>query len=100
MKLESQVCSLELAKRLKELNCKQESLWWWYKNPRTQYKIGLSHSEYIFELLPHSLIALAKTSYKRYSAFTVAELGEMLPSWNEEKGNYEKLHPKTTSTKK
>lgn len=29
MKLENQVCSLELAKRLKELKVKQDSLWCW-----------------------------------------------------------------------
>jgi hypothetical protein len=29
MKLEQQVCSLELAKKLKELGVKQESLFWW-----------------------------------------------------------------------
>ena len=32
MKLEKQVCSLELAKRLKELDVKQESLWYWHFN--------------------------------------------------------------------
>lgn len=31
MKLEDQVCSLELSRRLKELRVKQESLWWWGK---------------------------------------------------------------------
>lgn len=30
MKLENQVCSLELSKRLKELGVKQDSLWWWH----------------------------------------------------------------------
>ena len=29
MKLEDQVCSLELSKRLKELGVKQDSLWYW-----------------------------------------------------------------------
>jgi len=32
MKLEDQVCSLELAKRLKDLGMKQESLWYWIPN--------------------------------------------------------------------
>ena len=32
MKLENQVCSLELAKKLKELGVKQESLFWWCKD--------------------------------------------------------------------
>lgn len=29
MKLENQVCSLDLAKALKELKVKQKSVWWW-----------------------------------------------------------------------
>ena len=32
MKIESQVCSLELAKKLKELGVKQESLYYWCEN--------------------------------------------------------------------
>src|SRR2546422_7645806 len=33
MKLENQVCSLELAKKLKQLSSKQESLFWWSEFP-------------------------------------------------------------------
>lgn len=68
MKLENQVCSLDLAKRLRELGVKQESYFYWmeYGNPH---------------LLPgkDSSIFYEKTWRKRVSAFTVAELGEMLP---------------------
>lgn len=68
MTLEQQVCSLELAKRLKELGVEQRSLlyWWCLKS-----KWSISYSR------PHP-----KTSFRDepwYSAFTVAELGEMLP---------------------
>lgn len=64
MKLEAQVISLELAKRLKELGVKQESLWWW-KDTGAKYVL-FSH---IFKSkLPQDC-----------SAFTVAELGELLP---------------------
>lgn len=78
LKLEQQVCSLELAKRLKELNCPQESLFWWHPVP---------------EVLPNSGGRIIRKGYDlsyadtgrfygsgaKISAFTVAELGEMLP---------------------
>ena len=35
MKLEDQICSLDLAKRLKELGARQESLFWWGHFVRT-----------------------------------------------------------------
>jgi len=63
MKLENQVCSLELAKQLKELGVKQESLFWWWND-------GIYH----YTLLDGVEIEDA------ISAFTVAELGEMLPN--------------------
>lgn len=61
MKLEDQVCSLDLAKRLKELGVKQESLhfWQWVE----------AHQDYEID----------NGSYdNKISAFTVAEMGEML----------------------
>lgn len=70
MKLEQQVCSLELAKKLKELGVKQESLFYWleYKSfpvkPwQLETKESLKHVNYPERAIP---------------AFTVAELGEML----------------------
>jgi len=68
MKLEDQVCSLELSKKLKELGVKQESVWYWYEpkgltvNP---YLIILDHNE----LEEYQIIS---------AAFTVAELGEII----------------------
>lgn len=70
MKLEDQVCSLELAKRLKEIGVKQESYFYYttcndctkeYGSQEWSLEEGISHGENI-------------------SAFTIAELGEMLPS--------------------
>lgn len=62
MKLEDQVVSLELAKKLRELGVKQESAFYWDSDSEMQ-----------------------QWSVRRYrgfySAFTVAELGEMLPLW-------------------
>jgi len=38
MKLENQVCSLEHAKKLKELGVKQENIWWWVETKDNSYK--------------------------------------------------------------
>lgn len=62
MNLNEQVCSLELAKRLKELGVKQESLFYWSENMRGEWSLNCPTRD--------------RTS--RCSAFTVAELGEML----------------------
>ena len=43
MKLQNQVCSLELSKKLKELGVKQESLWYWI---RDDDNVGIGFSEY------------------------------------------------------
>ena len=69
MKLESQVCSLELAKRLKELNVKQESFFIWkqcinkqlacYQIPTVSTHKNVDNDDEIIA-----------------SAFTVAELGK------------------------
>ncbi len=76
-KLEQQVTSLEISRRLKELGVKQESLFWWvqkgsYFSVNEQVKkgepfIGDEKPPYEF---PYECLG---------SAFTVAELGEMLP---------------------
>jgi hypothetical protein len=62
MKLENQVCSLELAKRLKELGVKQDSLFCWT-------------TDLDIEFLPTDI----RNDHVVIAAFTVAELGEMLP---------------------
>lgn len=73
MQLEQQVCSLELAKRLKELGVSQESLFGWNKTISGYVKLESStHDRRQFENVFGSVIEYT-------SAFTVAELGEMLP---------------------
>lgn len=73
MQLEKQVVSLELAKRLKELNCPQESLFYW------------SDSDIYTDEKVWCVNYRAKVTKRNgeplewYSAYTVAELGEMLP---------------------
>lgn len=65
MKIEQQVCSLELAKKLKELGAEQESLFHWVSTNGEDY--GLSQ------------LRLSSRPNGNISAYTVAELGEMLP---------------------
>jgi len=67
MKLENQCVSLELAKKLKELGVEQDSLFWWYQ------VVGTIKSETEVDW------QIKYGNYDNgYSAFTVAELGEML----------------------
>jgi len=72
MKKEKQVCSLELARKLKKLNCKQESLFWWCEWADRKPTI-----EYV-ENYDKDFIVETGGSMDRCSAYTVAELGEML----------------------
>lgn len=62
MKLEQQVTSLELTKRLKELGVKQESAFYWHGGLQYPYLVQRPNGS------------------DTISAFTVAELGEMLPA--------------------
>lgn len=68
MKLEDQVCSLDLAKKLKELGVKQDSYFYWVR-------------EFREEMPPFKLQSGRRPdSIEDCSAFTVGELGEMLPT--------------------
>ena len=68
MKLKDQVCGLELAKKLKELGVKQKSEFHWIL---TWGSWEIRH--------------WAITSEgDEYAAFTVAELGELLPSYGQD----------------
>lgn len=70
MKLEDQVCSLELAKKLKELGVEQKSIFVWEYYNDTCYAV---------KFFPFAIVINDFTQAELYSAFTVAELGEMLP---------------------
>jgi len=72
MKIESQVVSIELARELKSLGVKQESLFWW------------GEYEDLNPIIENARPKLGNS----YSAFTVAELGEMLPYQIELDGKY------------
>jgi len=70
--MEKYVCSFKLAKKLKELGVKQESHYFWQETGSslllvTKYAAGCCQE-------------VQKTlTINYYSAYTVAELGEMLP---------------------
>lgn len=70
MILEDQVCSLEFAKKLKELGVKQKSLFAYLK-VKNEWRI-VAHS-------PQLEVRSFYVGKNLISAFTVAELGEMLP---------------------
>lgn len=91
LKLEDQVVSLKLAKKLKELGVKQESLYVWVdKFPVFNDKERIvSIREYKDRLATSLLSEEARKLVKTYSAFTVAELGEKLPDYTKELGNLE-----------
>ena len=75
MKPQKQVCSLELSKKLKELGVKQESLWYWGLFVRNDGQPNR------WELSDRNILNIQNISIlkEKCSAFTVAELGEVLP---------------------
>ena len=68
MNVKDQVCSLKQAKRLKELGVKQESLFYHFQQTENDDPDVISCD--IKDFFNHAIF---------YSAFTVAELGNMLP---------------------
>lgn len=79
MKLEQQVTSLEISKRLKELGVKQTSLFVWQRQKDYQRKILTNNWKVILCNKNDNTGFGAEHGYSRYiSAFTVAELGEIL----------------------
>lgn len=73
MTLEQQVCSLELSKRLNELGVKQESYFWW--NSRMA---GDEEESFIMTKIEWETYYQGEYGYVCLSAFTVAELGELM----------------------
>jgi hypothetical protein len=88
MKLEQQVTSLELNNKLKELGVKQESLYYWWIPLQEKEYMRINKSIPIGGIgKPHLNTWNVSKDLKKFgdkysegvSAFTVAELGEMLP---------------------
>ena len=91
MNIEDQVVSLELAKKLQELGVKQESHFFFHCAGN---RCSIGESRQVMEG-QHPEIVLFNKNNNTYSAFTVAELGEMLPkgyrsgkAGNPKKGDY------------
>ena len=85
MEIKDQVASLESSKRLKELGVKQESLFWWTqdKTPRNPniHEYGIPQKDMDWRLMFGKQSRISTNSvYEEFSAFTVAELGDLLPS--------------------
>ena len=68
MDIEEQVCNKELAMRIDKLGVKQESLWYW---------VG---SQVLYKDNKLRLANAVDMPLQEYSAYTVAELGELLPN--------------------
>ncbi len=77
MKLENQVCSLKLSKKLKKLEVKQESVWMWVKYELFK-KPQLWRSDLATDV---KITCLSGKREYAYSAFTATELGKRLPAY-------------------
>jgi hypothetical protein len=73
MNLTNEICSLEYSKKLKELGVKQESLFYRFGGESFQYIFCKYYEQYS----PHVNLNINDG----YSAFTAAELGELLPNY-------------------
>src|ERR1700691_6411923 len=85
MKLSDQVCSLEQSKRLDELGVKRESLFFYQNNTYNdgeeciELMINECRNNYGENVIDNS--ECENENNQKYPAYTVAELGEMLPPW-------------------
>ncbi len=68
MKLTDQVCNLDLARTLEKLGVRQESYWLWWED-EGEWKLSSHLHDFLDDPRYTNIIR----------AFTVAELGEMLP---------------------
>ncbi len=78
MKLEKQVVNRELSEKLKELGVKQESFWYWCEERERQGEEITGCKLYRKDIAKARMLNVP--DLKTFSAFTVAELGEMLPA--------------------
>lgn len=73
MELIKQLCSLQLAMKLKELKVKQDSFFYWFCSNIHSWHICSKHKIQKVKSIEK------EENYQTFSAFSVAELGEMLP---------------------
>lgn len=95
MKLESQVASLDLSKKLKALGVVQESAFYWFEH-KWRGKYPEHENDFVFKHEPDDESLYPKEYWNSFAAFTVAELGVMLPKeyvtarYGNEWGGYER----------
>lgn len=75
LSLEDQVCAIEHAKRFDEIGITQKSLWYWCESKDKDIKPEILQGTLNY----YDYNTTEKQISKIYSAFTVAELGKMLP---------------------
>lgn len=90
MNLQSQVTSLELSKKLKELVFEQESLFYWWEDTdnRNRAYLLIDESKLHHTQIPECTYDVTDISDRDFlfRAYTVAEIGQMLWDIFEEKG--------------
>ena len=82
--LEKQVTSFELSKQLESLGVKQDSQWYWEKRTfllKAPDWLKNNNDICLVDCDCEKKENWKYYSFEYYSAFTVAELGEMLPDW-------------------
>jgi len=87
MKDEMQVCSFELAKKLKELGVKQEGWFWYIKHIGENYHhyvtLGMPHFTFTdHNNLMHETPIWEIPTWEIFPAYTVAELLDLMPLVN------------------
>jgi hypothetical protein len=82
MPLEDQVVSLPLAQKLKELGVKQASAFTYVQHyPNGDYKLESFNTQFFGVVTDYHAEGRDSEKHPMYSAFTVAELGRMLPAY-------------------
>lgn len=97
MKKEDQVCTLQQAKILRELGITQDSIWYHFPNPNTDgiikkhklapYIVIVGSHQLPGHVLDENIRSSVLTGYydNTFSAFSTAELGQMLPEYIQSK---------------
>lgn len=83
MEIKEQLVSFDLAREMEELCVKQDSLWWWENYSKNAYgyvkELEVTDHSCVEDEVPTLGLRVPK-DYVICSAYTVAELGEMLPA--------------------
>jgi hypothetical protein len=79
MELKNQVCNLEFAKKFEELGLKQASLFSWVTGRKNKWVDKRNEGYVAYNITYEERVQWSKSGFGVFAAFTVAELGEMLP---------------------